>query len=205
MTEDLHHCVFPEWFPIANAPHRGLANPPKGWKGILLWNRAVDNNCYSEPFAVRCTDVSVSVLLAWLNLWDKHMTTGRINQIDFFQSYGFNFFKLSHHEIISWNTHMTRHHTMWVITTPCIGFSFKSIRLNWKPRSSSHNDKHWRNSWFTLESFLFITKEQFYPSLPFSWSVTFSLTSGPQYTMTSQPQCEIQHQPIFHDILYGSP
>ena len=40
----------------------------------------INDNWFNEPFAV-----SLYILLilrhAWLNLWDKHMTTGRINQV----------------------------------------------------------------------------------------------------------------------------
>ena len=40
----------------------------------------INDNWFNEPFAV-----SRYILLilrhAWLNLWDKHMTTGRINQV----------------------------------------------------------------------------------------------------------------------------
>ena len=42
----------------------------------------INDNWFNEPFAV-----SLYILLilrhAWLNLWDKHMTTGRINQVAF--------------------------------------------------------------------------------------------------------------------------
>ena len=40
----------------------------------------VNYNWFNEPFAVSLYKVLI-LRHAWLNLWDKHMTTGRINQI----------------------------------------------------------------------------------------------------------------------------
>ena len=40
----------------------------------------INYNWFNEPFAV--SQYKVFILRhAWLNLWDKHMTTGRINQV----------------------------------------------------------------------------------------------------------------------------
>ena len=46
----------------------------------ITFDYQVDYNCFNEPFAV-----SLCENLYWdmhgYNLWDKHMTTGRINQV----------------------------------------------------------------------------------------------------------------------------
>ena len=40
----------------------------------------INDNWFNEPFAVSLYRLLI-LRHAWLNLWDKHMTTGRINQI----------------------------------------------------------------------------------------------------------------------------
>ena len=40
----------------------------------------INHNWFNEPFAVSQYK-SLILRHAWLNLWDKHMTTGRINQV----------------------------------------------------------------------------------------------------------------------------
>ena len=40
----------------------------------------VNNNWFNEPFAVSLC-IMLILTHAWLNLWDEHMTTGRINQV----------------------------------------------------------------------------------------------------------------------------
>ena len=40
----------------------------------------INDNWFNEPFAVSLYRLLI-LRHAWLNLWDKHMTTGRINQV----------------------------------------------------------------------------------------------------------------------------
>ena len=59
----------------------------------------INDNWFNEPFAV-----SLYILLilrhAWLNLWDKHMTTGRINQVAILFIYGSWILFLTHRKKI---------------------------------------------------------------------------------------------------------
>ena len=41
----------------------------------------INYNWFNEPFAVSHSTNEFILRHAWLNLWDKHMTTGRINQV----------------------------------------------------------------------------------------------------------------------------
>ena len=43
----------------------------------------INDNWFNEPFAVSLYSLLI-LRHAWLNLWDKHMTTGRINQVTIF-------------------------------------------------------------------------------------------------------------------------
>ena len=43
----------------------------------------INDNWFNEPFAVSLYRLLI-LRHAWLNLWDKHMTTGRINQVTIF-------------------------------------------------------------------------------------------------------------------------
>jgi hypothetical protein len=45
----------------------------------VIFQHAVNRGRFNEPFAVSLKKVVLR--RAWLNLWDKHMTTGRINQV----------------------------------------------------------------------------------------------------------------------------
>ena len=45
----------------------------------LVRDHQINYNCFNEPSAV--STIQHILRLAWLNLWDKHMTTGRINQV----------------------------------------------------------------------------------------------------------------------------
>ena len=40
----------------------------------------INYNCFNEPFA-DSSDRNLILTHAWLNRWNKHMTTGRINQV----------------------------------------------------------------------------------------------------------------------------
>ena len=44
----------------------------------------INDNWFNEPFAVSLYRLLI-LRHAWLNLWDKHMTTGRINQVTTFK------------------------------------------------------------------------------------------------------------------------
>ena len=68
----------------------------------------VDYNWYNEPFAV--SQYKVLILRhAWLNLWDKRMTTGRINQV--------NIFTHDTNTLTSLSTHL--HHIYILLPHPC--------------------------------------------------------------------------------------
>ena len=45
----------------------------------------INHNWFNEPFAVSQYK-SLILRHAWLNLWDKHMTTGRINQVTWWRN-----------------------------------------------------------------------------------------------------------------------
>ena len=47
---------------------------------LVAIDHQINYNWYNEPSAVSLFK-SLKLRHAWLNLWDKHMTTGRINQV----------------------------------------------------------------------------------------------------------------------------
>ena len=46
----------------------------------VAFHYQINYNWFNEPFAVSQYNLFI-LTRAWLNLWDKHMTTGRINQV----------------------------------------------------------------------------------------------------------------------------
>ncbi len=46
----------------------------------VVIDHQINYNCFNEPSAVSPYKLLI-LRLAWLSLWDKHMTTGRINQV----------------------------------------------------------------------------------------------------------------------------
>ena len=50
---------------------------------LVVIDHQINYNWYNEPSAVSPFK-SLKLRHAWLSLWDKHMTTGRINQIDIY-------------------------------------------------------------------------------------------------------------------------
>ena len=79
---------------------------------------------------------------AWLNLWDKHMTTGRINQVSSLQAFA------TSAKAFSSNTFQKNpngfHPNAWLCTTPSFDHTAKSSPLMLADQYISFSCHHWQ-------------------------------------------------------------